>query len=220
MHPETDSPPLAKPPRGGHASRRVSQHSNAAFRSSRPSSTVCLKGPRSTTRTDDLSMTACRKPRVTPSARMGLASAGLACAAALSVCTAAGATDPVLVAQRNRTHERGEHLGEHRHRRRGVIRQGESPPSRASARGRVLASPLETFSASLGARDDASPTANRPRHSATTLRTPSSSLRVGEQDFERSTRILRVVDAAVADHLAQGQEERVLVLVRFVRHVA
>ena len=39
-----------------------------------------------------------------------------------------------------------------------------------------MASPPVTFSASLGTSDSASLTANRPRHSATTLRTPSSSL--------------------------------------------
>lgn len=36
---------------GRHESSRVSMHSKADFRSSSPSSTVCLKGPRSTVRT-------------------------------------------------------------------------------------------------------------------------------------------------------------------------
>ena len=109
---------------------------------------------------------------------MGLASAGAACAAALSVCTAARLTSLSSSLNGIEPTNLGSTCAN------TATAFDESSAFKASAAyfiastdvARVLASPLETFSASAGARDDASPTANKPRHSATTLRTPSSSL--------------------------------------------
>mmetsp|Transcript_19750 Transcript_19750/g.37634 ORF Transcript_19750/g.37634 Transcript_19750/m.37634 type:complete len:216 (-) Transcript_19750:2763-3410(-) len=157
---------------GRHESSRVSMHSKADFRSSSPSSTVCLKGPRSTVRTKSGLGTVCSYSKGRSVGRREWMMMALLCAVTCSTCTAARRTCRSSSVMRSRnlsmydcsTASMGWGLSEMVH------------FSDMTIVARALGEGDDKRSCKLGSKRSASMSVSFPRQSATTLRTPSSEL--------------------------------------------
>mmetsp|Transcript_38791 Transcript_38791/g.115330 ORF Transcript_38791/g.115330 Transcript_38791/m.115330 type:complete len:587 (+) Transcript_38791:1386-3146(+) len=155
---------------GRHASNKMSRHSNAALRSSRPSSIVCLNGPRSTTRTSSGCTTVFLYSIGSSTSRCGATSVALWCAAAAIDATAARRTLRSLSAASDRKLRTADESG-------ASTACGRSTTACLTAN----ATTQRTFALGEAVRSESAvstscgcSSASCPRHSATMLRHSSS----------------------------------------------
>mmetsp|Transcript_29072 Transcript_29072/g.74803 ORF Transcript_29072/g.74803 Transcript_29072/m.74803 type:complete len:222 (-) Transcript_29072:2803-3468(-) len=169
--------------RSEHLERSVSIVSKAALRISRPSSTVCLNGPRSTWWTSSGLFAVSPYRSGSSVGSSSLMADGLLCARQLSASTAPRRTLRSASSSVARKASRDDCSGGGR---------GPTPSSVTAQRmhaitvERVAADGDGSSASSCGTTAAGATAASRPRHSATTLRTPSSSRSAKERSLGSS----------------------------------
>mmetsp|Transcript_62523 Transcript_62523/g.150745 ORF Transcript_62523/g.150745 Transcript_62523/m.150745 type:complete len:254 (+) Transcript_62523:369-1130(+) len=157
----------------GQPSSSVSMHSKAALRSSSPSSTVCLKGPRSTWCTSSGRFLVCSYSIGSSSGRASRTAAGLLCATQLSASSAPRRT---LRSASSRVTRNWRSAASSTAGMGAPLANSVSVKrSELTTAARVSAEACDSRASSAGTTASGATAASLPRHSATTLRTPSSS---------------------------------------------